>query len=115
MADKRGEPGRAWCEGHLASMKAEVMRQAKRVAQGLPMEPIDAPPPRWLSSREAAAYLGLTPKALEKRVERREIPFSKLGATRRFDIRVLDRMLENSSNERAVLPTHLRRKRSNQA
>lgn len=77
------------------------------------MEPLNAPPPRWLSSRQAAAYLGLTLKALAMRVERRQVPFSKLGSARRFDIRVLDRMLENSSNERAVLPAHLRRKRRN--
>ena len=76
------------------------------------MEPLNTPPARWLSTRQAAAYLGLARKALEMRVERRQIPYSKLGWNRRFDIRVLDRMLENSSNERAVLPKHPRRPRS---
>ena len=58
---------------------------------------------RWVATREAAEYLGLTLKALEKRIERRQIPFTKLGWSRRFDIQVLDRMLERGSNERAVL------------
>jgi excisionase family DNA binding protein len=111
LANEKDWSGRAWCETHLASMDAEVLRQAKRIARGLSVEPMTSPPPRWLSSREAAAYLGLTLKALEKRVERREIPFSKLGSTRRFDIRALDRMLENSSNEREVLHRPLGRRR----
>jgi excisionase family DNA binding protein len=112
LADEGGRSGRPWCENGLASVKAETVRQAEQKGQRLPVVPLNTPPPRWLSTRQAAAYLGLTRTALEKRIERRQIPYSKLGANRRFDIRVLDRMLENSSNERSVLPKPLRRRRS---
>jgi excisionase family DNA binding protein len=46
---------------------------------------------RLLTVAEAAAYCGLTEKALRHRVDRRAIPFKRLGPrTLRFDPRALD-------------------------
>jgi excisionase family DNA binding protein len=40
---------------------------------------------RYLSTKEAAEYLGTTPAALRKRVERSELPHIKDGRRLRFD------------------------------
>jgi excisionase family DNA binding protein len=52
---------------------------------------------RLLSVREAAKYLGTTPKTLYSKAWRHEIPFVKLGRSLRFDIRELDKLIEEST------------------
>jgi len=54
------------------------------------------PPRRWLNTAEAALFLGLSRKALYERARLRQVPFSKLGASLRFDVHELDRLLERS-------------------
>jgi excisionase family DNA binding protein len=51
---------------------------------------------RLLTVREAAEYLGTTPKTLYKRVWRREVPFIKLGRSVRFDRKDLDLIIEKA-------------------
>jgi excisionase family DNA binding protein len=50
---------------------------------------------RFISLSKAANYLGLTEKALRKRVERREIPFRRAGRKLVFDLLELDQWFEN--------------------
>jgi excisionase family DNA binding protein len=52
-------------------------------------------PPRLLNIKQAAASLGLSVGALYHLVARREIPFVKFGRTLRFDVRDLDRWIQN--------------------
>ncbi len=57
---------------------------------------------KWLTSREAVAYLRLPSLgALRQMVYRRQIPYCKLGRSLRFNRAELDRLLESSgSNKR---------------
>lgn len=52
---------------------------------------------RWLNTKQAAEYLGMTERALYNKVHRREIPFCRLRKRLRFDRLELDRMLTNST------------------
>ncbi len=52
---------------------------------------------RYLTLRDAAAYLSLTEKALRHRVDRREVPFCRLGKSLRFDRQALDRLMRQSA------------------
>jgi excisionase family DNA binding protein len=45
---------------------------------------------RYFATKEAAEYLGTTPAALRKRVERGEIPYIRDGRRLRFDRLDLD-------------------------
>lgn len=50
---------------------------------------------RLLDAAEAAEYLGLSETALRSKVQRREIPFVRVGKRQlRFDIRQLERWIE---------------------
>jgi excisionase family DNA binding protein len=49
--------------------------------------------PRWITSGDAATYLSITPAALRKRVERGEIPYSKLGRRLWFNVADLDALM----------------------
>ena len=53
-------------------------------------EPVSSLSHRFISLSTAANYLGLTEKALRKRVERREIPFRRVGRKLVFDLLELD-------------------------
>lgn len=53
-------------------------------------------PGRLLDLPGAAEYLGETESKIRGYVERRQIPFMKIGRTLRFDIRQLDRWIEKS-------------------
>jgi excisionase family DNA binding protein len=53
--------------------------------------------PRYLTLRDAATYLSLTEGALRHRVERREVPFCRLGRSLRFDRQALDRLMRQST------------------
>jgi len=48
-------------------------------------------PRQYLTKEEAAPHLGITPEALYKRTQRREVPFYKVGRRIFFD---LDELLE---------------------
>jgi excisionase family DNA binding protein len=51
---------------------------------------------RLLNVREAARYLGTTPKTLYTMAWRRDIIFVKIGRSLRFDLRELERLVEKS-------------------
>lgn len=50
---------------------------------------------RLLTAAEAAEYLGRTEGAVRQLVYRREIPFVKQGRVLRFDVRELDRWIDD--------------------
>jgi excisionase family DNA binding protein len=49
--------------------------------------------PRYLTLKQAANYLSLSPQALYLRIHRRTIPFIKDGTRVRFDRLALDRFM----------------------
>lgn len=51
---------------------------------------------RLLDVREAARFLGTTPKTLYTMAWRREIVFVKIGRSLRFDVRDLEQMIEKA-------------------
>ena len=51
---------------------------------------------RLLTVRQAAEYLGLKPSTLYDWVARHKISFVKLNGALRFDLRDLERMIENA-------------------
>lgn len=53
-------------------------------------------PGRLLDVTGAGEYLGLTESQVRGLVERRQIPFMKVGRSLKFDIRQLDRWIEKS-------------------
>jgi excisionase family DNA binding protein len=56
---------------------------------------------RLLNVREAARFLGTTPKTLYTMAWRRDILFVKIGRSLRFDVKDLEQMIE----ERKVRPS----------
>lgn len=52
-------------------------------------------PGRLLDANAAADYLGVTTDQLRGLVFRRQVPFMKVGRSLRFDIRRLDRWIED--------------------
>lgn len=56
---------------------------------------------RLLDTTAAADYLGYTPSQLRKLVDRRQVPFMKVGASLRFDVRHLDRWIEREHQKAA--------------
>jgi excisionase family DNA binding protein len=52
--------------------------------------------PRLLNVREAALYLGTTPKTLYTMAWRRDIVFVKIGRSLRFDMKDLEKMIEDA-------------------
>ncbi len=61
---------------------------------------------RFLDMHAAAEYLGLAYKGLAYRVQIRQIPFTRLGGSIRFDRRELDKFMA----ENAVEPVDLQRR-----
>jgi excisionase family DNA binding protein len=62
---------------------------------------------RLLNVREAARYLGTTPRTLYTMAWKREIVFVKIGRSLRFDLTDLELMIENAkvrSSEPIVRP-----------
>ncbi len=58
---------------------------------------------KWLTAREAVAYLRLPSMgALRSLIHRRRIPFSKLGRLLRFDRAELDRFLGSTTVRRRI-------------
>jgi excisionase family DNA binding protein len=51
---------------------------------------------RLLNVREAARFLGSTPKTLYTMVWRRDIVFVKIGRSLRFDVKDLEQMIEKA-------------------
>jgi excisionase family DNA binding protein len=51
---------------------------------------------RLLDVRQAARYLGTTPKTLYTMAWRRDIVFVKIGRSLRFDLQDLERLVEKS-------------------
>jgi excisionase family DNA binding protein len=54
---------------------------------------------RLLNVREAAEYLGLQVDTLYKKSRLRELPSVKVGRSLRFDIKALDRLIEQRTIE----------------
>jgi excisionase family DNA binding protein len=58
---------------------------------------------KWLTSREAVVYLRLpSVGALRNLVYRRQVPFTKLGRSLRFDREALDRFLDSSATKQRL-------------
>jgi excisionase family DNA binding protein len=55
--------------------------------------------PRWLTTTDAAQYLGISPAALRKRVERGEVSSHKLGRRLWFKVDDLDALMEAHRQE----------------
>ncbi|MEK9725129.1 MAG: helix-turn-helix domain-containing protein [Rhodospirillaceae bacterium] len=49
---------------------------------------------RWLTVREAADYLGVTPRGFYRTAVRRGLPHGRYGRKRLFKVSVLDRFVE---------------------
>lgn len=67
---------------------------------------------RLLNVKDAARFLGTTPKTLYTMVWRREIVFVKIGRSVRFDVQDLEQMIERAKvkpNERVVSRAQLQR------
>jgi excisionase family DNA binding protein len=54
---------------------------------------------RLLNVKEAAQYLGLEVNTIYKKSRLREVPFVKVGRALRFDVRALDRYIEQHTLE----------------
>lgn len=61
-----------------------------------PADPSELKSVRLLNVRDAARYLGTTPKTLYSMAWKREIVFVKIGRSLRFDIADLDQIIERS-------------------
>ncbi len=61
---------------------------------------------RFLDMHEAAEYLGIAYKGLSYRVQTKQVPFTRLGSSLRFDRIELDKMLAKN----AVPPIDLSRR-----
>jgi excisionase family DNA binding protein len=59
---------------------------------------------RLLNVREAARFLGTTPKTLYTMAWRREIVFVKIGRSLRFDVKDLEQMIEEAKVRPAEEP-----------
>lgn len=55
--------------------------------------------PRLLALSATAEYLSLTPDQVRALKYRRQIPFVKVGRSLRFDVRDLDRWIEQNKTE----------------
>ncbi len=54
---------------------------------------------RLLTPREAAAYLGLAEDTVYKKARLRELPSVKVGRSLRFDLKALERFVEQNTIE----------------
>ncbi len=54
---------------------------------------------RLLNVREAAQYLGLEVDTVYKKARLREVPYSKVGRALRFDVKALERFIEQHTIE----------------
>ena len=52
---------------------------------------------RLLNVREAAQYLGLEVDTVYKKARLRELPFVKVGRALRFDVKALERFIEQNA------------------
>lgn len=59
-------------------------------------------PQRLLSPAQACEYLGITPRHLRELIYRREIPVTKVGRSNRFDVRRLERWIEDQTTDGAA-------------
>lgn len=78
---------------------------ACRELRGLLALPLQAEPDRWIGTREAAAYLGMTAAALHKLTAAKEIPFEQdcPGGKLWFKRSELDRWRRGGSVRRSTL------------
>lgn len=54
---------------------------------------------RLVAKEEAAEYLGVTLRHLRDLCYRREVPFVKVGGALRFDVKALDRYIDEHTTE----------------
>jgi excisionase family DNA binding protein len=54
--------------------------------------------PHWVTSKDAADYLGITRDALRKRVERGEVGYRKLGRRLWFNVAELDEFMNRAEH-----------------
>jgi excisionase family DNA binding protein len=67
--------------------------KAKPLITSDPDRPLDGRPTLF-TLREAASYLGVTERRMRRAVERREVPFTKIGKLVRFRQADLDKFIE---------------------
>ena len=60
----------------------------------------------WLNTDEAAEYLSTTKKGILNRVHRGEIPVYKIGRLNRYKRVELDRLIEQSGDNRSQIIEH---------
>jgi excisionase family DNA binding protein len=56
-------------------------------------------PRRWLGRDEAAKYLGISPRTLQRWTSERDLPSVRIGEVVRYDIRDLDEFMEQAKRE----------------
>ncbi len=57
---------------------------------------------RLLNVREAALYLGLQVDTVYKKARLRELPYVKVGRALRFDVKAIDRFIEQHTRETLI-------------
>lgn len=58
---------------------------------------VSPPKSQWMTPRQAASYLRITPKDLRSLTSRRQIPFSRRGRILRYRCDLLDRWLNGAT------------------
>jgi hypothetical protein len=74
------------------------MAAAKAQVQSEIQSPKPEVPKRLFTLREAAAYIGRTPKAIEHLIARGTIQVTKLDGKRQIDRSVLDKLIVDSTH-----------------
>ena len=59
-------------------------------------------PKRWLTIREVAAYLSLKEGTIKNFISRGRLPYAKRRGVVRFDLKQIDKWLEDAANKARV-------------
>lgn len=55
---------------------------------------------RWITVAETAEYLSLHPVTVRRKIDKNEIPCSRIGRTIRIDLKKLEAQMENENKSR---------------
>ena len=78
------------------AIKKKANKLQEELTQTSSNEPVGR---RLINVEEAAQYLGLKAATVYKKTSMREIPFVKIGHALRFDVKALDRYIEQNTIE----------------
>ena len=56
------------------------------------------PERRWITVNEAAEYLAMHRVTIRRKLDKGEIPFSRIGRSVRIDLKKLNQQMENEKN-----------------